>query len=322
MNAFQLGYHISHEQFSPGELLELVQMAEATGFQFALSSDHFHPWSTEQGQSGNAWTWLGAALAKTSFSMGVVNCPYQRYHPTIIAQSAATLLDMFPGRFWMCLGSGQLLNEGITGKQWPSKATRNQALTESIQVMRALWEGGEVNFTGACFDVQEATLYTTPPNPPEIAGAAITAETAKFLYAWTDALLTVQQPMPKLETVCKAWREAGDVPKPMMLKMQVSYDPDPEVASLGAFDQWKTNVFGSAMSAQLRTPIQFEQAAEHITPGDLTDHVHIGTNAAFFIEKIKAYIAMGFSRISIHNVNRNQKQFLRFFGDEVIPHIG
>jgi len=57
--------------------------------------------------------------------------------------------------------------------------------------------------------------------------------------------------------------------------------------------------------------------------GDKNAHIHeLETNAAFFIEKIRTYIDMGFSRISIHNVNRNQKQFLRFFGDEVLPHIG
>ncbi|WP_235893393.1 LLM class oxidoreductase [Litoribacter populi] len=74
----EIGYHVSHEQFSPSELLKLVQLAEKKGFQFALSSDHFYPWSEDQGQSGYAWSWLGAALAKTYLPMGVVNCPHMR----------------------------------------------------------------------------------------------------------------------------------------------------------------------------------------------------------------------------------------------------
>ena len=111
----KIGYHSSHEQFKPSTLLKNVQMAELAGFTAALSSDHFYPWSENQGESGFAWSWLGAAMQATSLSFGVVNAPGQRYHPAIIAQAAATLAEMFPNRFWVAMGSGQLLNEGITG---------------------------------------------------------------------------------------------------------------------------------------------------------------------------------------------------------------
>lgn len=97
----QIGYHVSHEQFSPSELLSLVIKAEGAGFHFAVASDHFYPWSEAQGHSGFVWSWLGAALSRTSIPMGVVNCPCHRYHPVIIAQAVATLLEMFPDRFWL-----------------------------------------------------------------------------------------------------------------------------------------------------------------------------------------------------------------------------
>lgn len=110
-----IGFHASHEQIGPRELLEDVKHAEAAGFGAAMCSDHFSPWSARQGQSGFAWSWLGAALEATSLSFGVVNAPGQRYHPAIIAQAAATLCAMNPGRFWMALGSGEASNEHITG---------------------------------------------------------------------------------------------------------------------------------------------------------------------------------------------------------------
>ncbi|HEX6115159.1 MAG TPA: LLM class flavin-dependent oxidoreductase, partial [Geminicoccaceae bacterium] len=113
-----IGFHASHEQVDPRALLDAVQAAEAAGFQVAMCSDHFAPWSTRQGESGFAWSWLGAALQATSLSFGVVNAPGQRYHPAIIAQAAATLNVMFPDRFWIAIGSGQLLNEHITGERW------------------------------------------------------------------------------------------------------------------------------------------------------------------------------------------------------------
>src|SRR5690348_6515386 len=121
----RIGYHISHEQCKPSLLLKYAQMAEAAGFNAALSSDHFNPWNRAQGQSGFAWSWLGAAMQATGLSYGVVNAPGQRYHPAIIAQASATLAELFPGRFWIALGSGQALNETITGQRWPSKAERN-----------------------------------------------------------------------------------------------------------------------------------------------------------------------------------------------------
>ena len=60
-------------------------------------SDHFSPWSERQGESGFAWSWLGAAMQATSLPYGVVNAPGQRYHPAIVAQAAATAAELFPG---------------------------------------------------------------------------------------------------------------------------------------------------------------------------------------------------------------------------------
>jgi coenzyme F420-dependent glucose-6-phosphate dehydrogenase len=141
-----IAYHASHEQFRPDHLLTLVKMAEAAGFQACISSDHFHPWSDIQGQSGFAWSWLGAALEATSIPFGIVNAPGQRYHPAVIAQASATLSLMYPDRFWLAIGSGELLNEKITGESWPDKPTRNKRLEECADIIRALWRGSRTGF--------------------------------------------------------------------------------------------------------------------------------------------------------------------------------
>ena len=146
----ELGYHASHEQFPPSELLDLVQRADERGFDHVLASDHFHPWSERQGESGHVWAWLGAAMTTTSMTFGTVNAPGYRYHPAVIAQAAATLREMHPGRFWFAVGSGQLLNEGITGGEWPMKQVRNERLEESVQVMRKLWGGRKYRTTATC----------------------------------------------------------------------------------------------------------------------------------------------------------------------------
>ena len=147
-----IGFHASHEQVSPSELLHAVRAAEAAGFACAMCSDHFSPWSERQGESGFAWSWLGAALQATSLPFGVVNAPGQRYHPAVIAQAAATLCELFPGRFWLALGTGEFSNEHITGEPWPDKRTRNARLAECVAVMRALARRGgrRPRRAGAC----------------------------------------------------------------------------------------------------------------------------------------------------------------------------
>src|SRR5688572_28458320 len=137
-----IGYHASHEQFPPSALLRYVREAEQAGFTAAMCTDHFAPWSESQGESGFAWSWLGAAMQATSLPFGTVNAPGERYHPAIIAQAIATLNVMFPERFWVALGSGEAMNEHITGNQWPLKATRNARLKECVDIIRALL-GGE-----------------------------------------------------------------------------------------------------------------------------------------------------------------------------------
>jgi len=129
------GFHASHEQVHPSELLAAVQRAEEAGFDAAMSSDHFSPWSERQGQSGFAWSWLGAALQASGLPFGVVTAPGQRYHPAVIAQAIATLGSMYPGRFWAALGTGEASNEHITvptgrGKRYATTGCGN-ALTSS-----------------------------------------------------------------------------------------------------------------------------------------------------------------------------------------------
>ena len=191
-----------------------MQVAEAAGFDAAMCSDHWAPWSDEQGESGFAWSWLGAALEATSLSLGVVNAPGQRYHPAIIAQAAATLGVMYPDRFWVALGSGQLLNEHITGEPWPIKSERNERLREAADVMRRLWAGETVTHSGHV-TVSEARLWTRPERSPLLVGAAVTPETAGWVGEWADALITILQPDEtsdllhvkhfRLSAVLRAW---------------------------------------------------------------------------------------------------------------------
>lgn len=314
----KFGYHASHEQFKPIALLEYVQAAYQAGFSRVSCSDHFSPWSDRQGESGYAWSWLGAAMQAVPLTFGVVCAPGQRYHPAIIAQAAATLSDMFPGRFWLALGSGQALNEQITGDCWPSKAQRNTRLQECAEVIRRLWAGETVTHYGQII-VEEAKLYTQPPVAPLIVGAAITPETAEWLGSWADALITISHPYEKLKAVVEAFRRGGGEGKPMYLKVQLSYAADEATALEGAYDQWRTNIFPSPVLTDIRHPQQFDAIAQFIRPEDMYKYVRISANPQQHIEWLQQDIELGFDEIYLHNVNREQHHFIEVFGKQVLP---
>lgn len=315
----KIGYHASHEQFKPSELLKYVQMAEQAGFTQALSSDHFHPWSEAQGQSGFAWSWLGAAMQATPrLSYRVVCAPGQRYHPAIIAQAAATLAEMFPNRFWLTVGSGQALNENITGDKWPTKSDRNTRLKECVDIIRALWAGETVTHRGLVC-VEDAKLYTRPEILPLIIGAAVTPETAEWLGSWADGLITTSRPPEKLKKVVDAFRRGGGEGKPMILKVQLSYDSNAEKALQGAHHQWRNNIFQTKMLTELITPDQFDAAGEFVKPEELYQHVRISADQEQHIEWLQKDIELGFDELILHNVNREQEQFIEVFGEKVVP---
>ncbi len=317
----RISFHASHEQYPPSELLRLVQHAERAGFQGALSSDHFAPWSERQGQSGFAWSWLGAAMQATKLTFGVVNAPGQRYHPAIVAQAAATLAEMFPDRVWVALGSGQLMNEAITGEGWPSKAERNARLLECVEIIRALWRGETVTHRGRVV-VEDARLWTRPARAPRIVGAALTPATAEWVGGWADALITTSRPPGELRKMIDAFRRGGGEGKPLLLKSQISYDRDDESARRGAWDQWRTALFAPAVIEDLRSVAQFDAAGEALDPAELAEGVRISSDPARHAAWIDEDAGLGFEEIVLHNVNRSQERFIDVFGERVLPEVG
>lgn len=317
----RFGFHASHEQFSPSELLEYVQLAEKAGFSAAMCSDHFHPWSKQQGQSGFAWAWLGAALQATTLPFGVVTVPGGwRYHPAILAQAAATLCEMYPGRFWLAPGSGEWLNEHIVGGHWPNKGERNVLLEEGVSIMRALWGGESVTRHGVIL-VDEAVLFTRPKTPPAAFGAAISPKTAEWMGGWADGLITVNRPHEKLEEIVEAFRNGGGEGKPVYLQAHLSYAGSEEEARREAHEQWRTNVFDSSVLAELRMPQQFDAAGQFVQAEEMDGHVRISADLERHIDWLQQDLELGFSTIFLHNVGRNQRAFIDVFGRSVLPRL-
>jgi coenzyme F420-dependent glucose-6-phosphate dehydrogenase len=315
-----IGYHASHEQFAPGALLRYAKLAGDAGFQAGMCSDHFAPWSERQGQSGFSFAWLGAALERTALSYGAVCAPGQRYHPAIVAQAAATLAEMNPGRFWIALASGQAMNEHITGDPWPPKARRRERLFECVEVIRALLAGETVTHRGLV-TVEEARLWTLPEEPPMLIGAAISPDSAGWVGSWADGLVTVLQPREKLAETVEAFRRGGGEGKPVYLQIHLSWAGSDEEARRFAYDQWRTNIFPPPIQTRLQTPAEFDALGDFVRPEDLEPHVRISADLSRHIDWLHEDLAMGFDALYLHNVGQNQEAFIEAFGQRVLPEL-
>jgi coenzyme F420-dependent glucose-6-phosphate dehydrogenase len=315
-----IGYQASHEQYRPSTLLRYVQLAEAAGFTSVNSSDHFFPWSEAQGQSGFAFSWLGAALAQTNLSFSSVCAPGQRYHPAVVAQAVATLGEMFPGRYTIALGSGEALNERITGERWPTKSERNARLGECAAIIRALLQGQEVSHRNLV-TVEGAKLYTLPEAPPLLFAAALSPATAHEVAAWADGLITVRQEPQKLRQLVDAFREGGGEGKPVHVKVDLSYSDSEEGALQGAWDQWRSNIYAGSVLGELGTVAQFEALGALVQPEEMKEKVLVSASLQQHIDAIGALKDLGFDRVILHNVNREQERFIEDFGARVLPQV-
>jgi probable non-F420 flavinoid oxidoreductase len=315
-----VGLHCSHEQIPPSRLLHHAREAEAAGFSAGMCSDHFSPWSERQGESGFAWSFLGAALQATELPWGVVNAPGERYHPAIVAQAAATLCELFPGRLWVALGTGEFSNEHITGAPWPAKRVRAARLRECVDVMRALFAGEVVDHDGL-IRVDRAKLWTLPAEPPALIGAAVSPATARWCGGWADGLATINQPRERLEQVIAAFREGGGEGKPVHLQVHLSWAPTEEEALAIAHDQWRTNVFAPPLCWDLATVEQFDEAAKHVRPEDVRGAVLVSADLARHAAWLTELAGLGVDSLQLHHVGQDLAPFIAAFAESVLPEL-
>lgn len=306
-------YHASHEQFAPSHLLQLVKQAEKAGFDGIHASDHFHPWSERQGESGFTFSWIGAAMQATTLPFSMVCAPGQRLHPAIVAQAAATLSEMFPGRFNMELGSGEAINETITGEGWPDKEQRNKRLWESYQVIKQLLNGEEVNMDST-IQVSHARLYTLPEQQPVLLAAAVSEETAKWAGSWADGLLTTAGSLDDVKHKIEAFRNNGGKGKPVYLQFGFSYGRNEAAAAKGAHDQWRSNIQPADRLEDWEEVKQFDEASQTTSEKEVTENIPVFTGMPALQQQLQEYLTLDIDRLILHNINRQQEIFIQDYG--------
>ncbi len=316
----ELGYSLSSEEHGPDVLIESAVRAEAAGFSFAVTSDHFHPWTDEQGQSPFVWSVLGGIARATSrLRVGTgVTCPLIRMHPGIVAQAAATTASMFHGRFFLGVGTGERLNEHVFGDRWPPHRERQAMLGEAIEIMRLLWEGGTRSFEGTFYEIEHARIYTLPEPPPPIYMGAVGKRSASLAGRFADGLISTS---PSRDVV-REFNTASGSSKPRYGQLKVCWADSEEQARDTAMRYWPTSGLPGVLNSELATPAQFAQAASIVTPGDLEGKVVRGPDPAKHLAAIEEYARAGFDHVYVMQVGPDQAGFTRFYEREILPQAG
>jgi G6PDH family F420-dependent oxidoreductase len=312
-----LGYALSSEEHPPPDLVRYAQRAEAIGFDFALISDHFHPWIDRQGHSPFVWSVIGAiAQATTRLRLGTgVTCPTVRYHPAIVAQAAATSAALMPGRFFLGVGTGENLNEHIVGQCWPSAPVRQEMLEEAIEIIRLLWQGGEQNYAGAHFTLDHARLYTLPDELPPLFVAAAGPKTAALAGEIGDGLITVAAD----REVVDGFASAGGGAKPRYGQVSVCWAADESTARKTAHEWWPIAAVPGELSQELPLPRHFEQAASLAREEDVARTIVCGPDPDRHRQAIQKFVDLGVEHVYIHQIGPDQDGFFSFYEREVLP---
>lgn len=316
----EIGYTLSSEERQPQELIRDAQMAEATGFTFALISDHFHPWIDRQGSSPFVWSVLGGIAATTKrLRVGTgVTCPTIRVHPAIVAQAAATMGCLMPGRFFLGVGSGESLNEHVTGQTWPPPDMRQDMLEEAVEVLRTLHSGGERSHYGRFFQVHDARIYNLPPKRVPIYVAAGGKEAAKLAARAGDGLICSA---PSRETV-DAFDQAGGAGKPRLGQLTVCWAKTEEEGLRTAHELWPIAGLAGQFKNELPRPAYIEEASKTVTPEMIKKEVVCGPDRQRHLDAIAKFVKAGFDHVYVHQVGHDQEGFMRFYEREILPNAG
>ncbi len=314
----EFGYTMMCEQSGPKQLVSDVQRAEDAGFGFSVISDHYFPWLDAQGHAPYAWSVLGAAAHATDRIglMTYVTCPIKRYHPAVVAQKAATIGLLSDGRFTLGLGAGENLNEHVTGGAWPPANTRHEMLGEAVQIIRALLDGGYVNFRGRHFEIDSAKLWDRPDARVPLGLAVSGAQSCRLAGENADLMIAVE---PDAE-LGRMFDEAGGAGRPRVGQLPVCFDTDCEAAVKRAHEQFRWFGGGWKVNAELPGTAAFDAASAYVTPDDVAGSIPCGPDVEPVVEAVKSFTDAGFTHVALVQVGGDQQApFIEWAGSELLP---
>src|SRR4051794_9460544 len=313
------GLKLMSEIWGPADLVRQATAAEEAGFDFVGISDHFHPWLEDQGHSPSAWSVLGAIAQSTARVelVTMVTCPFQRYHPAIVAQLAATTAVLSGGRFILGVGTGELLNEHVVGGRWESVDVRREQLAEAVEAIRLLWGGGYRSYRGRHVEVVDARIFDRPDEPPPIIVAAGGPQAAELAARIGDGVVSVAPEAGLLER----YRSSGGTGHCHYGELALAWDPH-ERAAVDRAHRWsRFGSLGGHVLPELPNPTAFEEASSKVTVESVAEGTPCGPDAARHVKAVREFIDAGFDNVAVAPLVDDLDGFVRFWTEEVRPQL-
>ncbi|MFS3129811.1 TIGR03557 family F420-dependent LLM class oxidoreductase [Nocardioides sp. Bht2] len=312
----RFGYFLLCEEHGPRALVEQATLAEQAGFDALWISDHFHPWNHAQGESPFVWSVIGAIAQACDLPVTTaVTCPTVRTHPAIVAQAAATSAVMLGDRFVLGVGTGEALNEHITGEPWPPAAIRLEMLREAVEVIRRLWTGEVVTHRGTYFQLDQAQIYTTPTSPPPVYVSGFGPDSIRAAAEIGDGYITTSpdpEPLARFRELSSGPAQAGT---------KVCWAPTADEGVEIAHRLWGTSGVPGELAQVLPTPQHFEQAGELVTTEQTRKAVTCGNDVDAHVAKLQEFVDAGFDEVYVANIGPHYREMIAAYGEQVLPRL-
>ena len=314
----RIGYFLSSEEHGPQALVDQARRAEAAGFHALWISDHYHPWTDEQGHSPFVWSTIGALSQASRLPIATaVTGPTVRIHPAIVAQAAATSAVLLEGRFALGVGSGEALNEHILGDAWPDADVRLEMLEEAVEVLRLLWSGGQRDHRGRHYTVQNARIYDLPDEPPPIIVSGFGPKSVRLAARIGDGYMTT---MPDAELIDLYRSEGGR--GPVQAGTKVCFGADEAQARRTAHRLWPNEALPGELAQVLPTPAHYEQACSLVTEDMVAEAVPCGPDLERHLAALQEYADAGVDELYVQQIGPDQDAFFGEWAREVLPRFG
>jgi len=310
------GYFLSSEEYEPASLVRQARMAEQAGFEALWISDHFHPWLDQQGQSSFVWAVIGAISQVTSLPVTTsVTCPTTRIHPAIIAQAAATASLLTGGKFNLGVGTGEALNEHVTGAKWPAADERQEMLEEAVTIITELFTGKQLTYDSKHYRVDTARLYSVPRVPPPVYVSGFGEKSARLAARIADGYICMG---PQADLI-KLFRDEGGDGRPVQGGIKGCWAPDADDARATMRRLWPGDSIPGESAQLLPLPRHFGHLAELVTEDMVTGPC--GPDPEPYVEAIRTYEEAGFDEVYLGQVGGRLKGAFEFFATQVLPRV-
>jgi len=315
----QYWFAASTEEFLPSEMIEQAKGAEEAGFDALGVSDHFAPWWPE-GKASSGWVHLAAVGQVTTKPIGTGVTPIvHHYHPGLVAQTWMSLEELYPGRVWLGVGSGEALNEIPLGADWPSVGEQIERLDQGLTAIRKLWDGETVTMDGGWFKLKDAKLFTRAPNRPKLYVSAFGPQAAAVAAKHADGLWTLGDPEQAPETI-EAYRSAGG--KGEIIFQAGFHLADDEQEALAKAKKWKATQLPELYTDPIADQEEmFRKADEQISDEEFAhEGFLVGADAGEHVERIREMEQAGATIVCLQLVgDADPLGSIRRYGAEVLP---